>query len=137
MSKHTTETGRTLIAEGHYIAMINNVKEKTVKEFILYDWSFEAEVDGKPYYFGLSMFSSQMAELLRALGCTETTKNKFEWDDEQVIGNTIEFNICHVADKKGVIREVMSDIKLLTAPSKQEKQDIAWGDDNIGGVDKK
>ena len=132
--KYTTETGRTLVPESHYVAMINNVKEKTIKEFILYEWSFESEVDNKAYYFGLTLFSSQMADLLRALGCQETTKNKFEWDDADVIGNTIEFNICHIADKKGVIREVMSDIKLLSAPSKQEKQDIAWGDDNIGGT---
>lgn len=132
--KHTTETGRTLVPEGHYVAMINNVKEKTIKEYILYDWSFECQEGENPYYFGLTMFSSQMADLLRALGCSETTKNKFEWEDEQVIGNTIEFNICHVADKKGVIREQMSDIKLLTAPIKQEKQDIAWGDDKVGEV---
>ena len=64
--KHTTETGRTLVPESHYVAMINNVKEKTVKEFILYDWSFESVVDGKSFYFGLSMFSSQMADILRA-----------------------------------------------------------------------
>jgi hypothetical protein len=32
----------------------------------------------------------------------------------------------------------MSDIKLLTAPTKQQKEDIAWDtDDNIGGVEKK
>lgn len=125
--KHSTETGRTLVSEGHYVAMINNVKEKTVKEFILYDWSFEANVDGKAFYFGLTMFSSQMGDLLRALGCTETTKNKFDWDDEKVIGNTIEFNICHAADKKGVIREQMSDIKLLTqAPPVDKKEEIIW-----------
>lgn len=135
--KYTTETGRTLVPENHYIAMINNVKEKTVKEFILYEWSFEAEVDGKPYYFGLTMFSSQMGDLLRALGCTETTKNKFEWDSEQVIGNTIEFNICHIADKKGVLREQMSDIKLLTkAPQPNKSEEIAWGDDKVGEVAK-
>lgn len=132
--KYITETGRTLVPESHYVAMINNVKEKTVKEFILYDWSFEAELDGKAYYFGLSMFSSQMGDLLKTLGCLEISKNKYEWDSEQVIGNTIEFNICHVADKKGIIREQMSDIKLLSAPLKQEKQDIAWGDDHVGEV---
>ena len=133
--KYTTETGRTLVPENHYVAMINNVKEKTIKEFILYEWSFEADVDNKPYYFGITLFSSQMSDILRALGCQEVSNNKFEWDSEQVIGNTIEFNIVHVADKKGVIREQMSDIKLLTA--KPVSQDIAWNtDDNIGGVEK-
>ena len=139
MAKQVTETGKSLIPESHYEAIIESVKRKEVKEFILYDWSFEAEVDGKAFYFGLSMFSSQMADILRALGCAETTKNKFEWDDEQVIGNTIEFNLCHVADKKGVIREVISDIKLLTISTpKPKSDDIAWNtDDNIGGTDNK
>lgn len=136
--KYTTETGRTLIPEGHIVAMINNVKEKEIPGgYIIYEWSFECEENGNVKYFNLSTFSSQMVDLLRALNCQEVTKNKFEWDSEEVIGNTIEFNICHVADKKGVIREQMSDIKLLTSPTKQEKQDIAWGNDNIGGTDDK
>lgn len=126
--RHTTETGRALVPEGHYVAMINNVKEKEIKEFILYDWSFETEVDGKAYYFGLTFFSSQMAELLRALNCKEVTKNKFEWEDEEVIGNTLEFNICHVPDKKGVVREQMSDIKLLTKsePKTKTQEEVNW-----------
>ena len=128
MTKHSTETGRTLIPEGHIVAMITNVKEKEIPGgYIVYEWSFEAEEGDKAKYFSMSMFSSQMADLLRALNCQEVSKNRFEWDDEQVIGNTIEFNIVHVADKKGVIREQMSDIKLLTAAP--VKQDIAWGDD--------
>ena len=125
--KYTTETGRTLVPESHYVAMINNVKEKEIKEFILYEWSFESLVNDKPYYFGVTLFSSQMADLLRALGCTEITKNKFEWDSDAVIGNTIEFNIAHVPDKKGVVREVMSDIKFLSASlTKQKVEDITW-----------
>lgn len=135
--KFTTKTGRALIPEGHIIAMINNVKEKEIPGgYIIYEWSFECEENGKAKYFNLSTFSSQMVDLLRALGCQETTKNRFEWDSDQVIGHTIEFNICHISDKKGVVREQMSDIKLLSALSKQEEQDIAWGEDN-GGTDGK
>lgn len=125
--KFTTETGRTLIPEGHYAAMINNVKEKTIKEFILYEWSFESLVNEKAFYFGITLFSSQMADLLRALGCTEVTKNKFEWDSDQVIGHTVEFNIAHVEDKKSVIREQLSDIKLLSSVPTPPKEDkIEW-----------
>lgn len=128
MTKHTTETGRTLLPEDHYVAMINNVKEKEIPGgYIVYEWSFEADGGDKAKHFSLSMFSSQMADLLRALGCQEVSKNRFEWDDEQVIGNTIEFNVVHVVDKKGVIREQMSDIKLLSA--KPVNQDIAWDDE--------
>lgn len=126
--KHTTETGRTLVPEGNYTAMINNVKEKDIPGgYTVYEWSFEIEEGSKSKYFSISMFSSQMADLLRALNCQEVTKNKFEWDDEQVIGNTVEFNICHVADKKGTIREQMSDIKLLTqSPIPIKKEEIVW-----------
>jgi hypothetical protein len=128
MSKFVTETGRTLVPEGHIVAMINNVKEKEIPGgYIVYEWSFEAEEGDKAKHFSLSMFSSQMAELLRVLGAVEVSKNKFNWESDDVIGNTLEFNIVHVADKKGVLREQMSDIKLLTlAPV---KQDIAWGED--------
>lgn len=132
--KYTTETGKTLIPESHYVAVINNVKQKQVKEFIIYEWSFESLIDNKPFYFGISLFSSQMADLLRVLGAKEVRKNSFEWDSDDVIGNTVEFNLCHVADKKGVVREQLSDIKMLSASP--VKQDIAWGDDNIGGVEK-
>ena len=133
--KYTTETGRTLVPESHYVAMINNVKEKTIPGgFIVYEWSFESEEGGKAYYFSLSMFSSQMADLLRALGATEITKNKFAWDSDNIVGNTIEFNIVHVADKKGVVREQMSDIKLLSA--KPIAKDCAWDDDHTSGITK-
>lgn len=114
MVKQTTETGRSLIPEDHYDAMINSVKRKEIKEFIIYEWSFEALVNDKPFYFSISLFSSQMAELLRALGANEVSKNKFEWDDEEVVGKTISFTLAHIADKKGVVRETLSDIKLLT-----------------------
>lgn len=116
--KHTTETGKALIPESHYEAIIEAVKSKEVKEFIIYEWKFEALVNDKPFYFSISLFSSQMADLLRVLGAKEVTKNKFEWDDADVIGNTISFNIVHVEDKKGVIREQLSDIKLLTVGTK-------------------
>ena len=128
MPKFTTETGRTLVPEGHVIAMITNVKEKEIPGgYIVYEWSFEMVDNGKIKYFGLSMFSSQMADLLRALGCQEVTKNKFEWDSEQVTGLTLDFNIVHVADKKGTIREQMADIKLLSAVPQVKKDDtIEW-----------
>lgn len=128
MPEFTTETGRILVPESRYKAMINNVKEKTVREFILYEWSFEAFIDGKPFYFGITLFSSQMADLLRALKCEEVTPNKFKWSSEQVIGNTLEFSLVHVADKKGTLREQLSDIVLLTGQEAQPKTpaDVAW-----------
>lgn len=108
--------------------MIRKVKKKTVKEFILYDWSFESEVNGDPFYFGISLFSSQMADLLRACGAEEIAPNKFKWDDEEVCGLTLNFNLVHMADKKGTLREQLSDIKLLTeVPKKQPTiEQVQW-----------
>lgn len=127
MPKFTTKTGRTLIPEGHIVGMINNVIEKEIPGgYIIYEWSFETEEDGKAKYFSLSTFSSQMIDFLRALGCQEVSKNRFEWDSEQVIGNTIEFNIVHVTDKKGVIREQMADIKLLTQAPAKTDDTVQW-----------
>lgn len=114
MTKETTETGRSLIPEGHYEATILKVRRKEVREFIIYEWSFESLVDNKQFNFSISLFSSQISELLKSLGAKEITSSKFEWDMEDVVGNTLEFNIGHVPDKKGVIREQLADIKLLT-----------------------
>lgn len=125
MAKQTTETGRSLIPESNYTATITEVKVKEVKSFIIYEWSFEALVDDKPFYFKIGLFSSQMADLLRALGAKEVSTNRFEWDNEEVVGNTLSFNIVHVADKKGTIREQMSDIKLLTV---KPASGVNWGE---------
>lgn len=129
MTKQTTDTNaRSLVPEGHYEAMITKILRKEVKEFIIYEWSFEALVNDKPFYFKLGMFSSQMADLLRVLGATETTPGKFDWDNEAYEGITIEFNIGHVADKKGVIREQMADIKKMGMDPKDIKEPVGWGD---------
>jgi hypothetical protein len=131
--KQTTDTNSNfLVPESNYEAMINKIVRKEIKEFIIYEWHFEALVNEKPFYFKIGMFSSQMADLLRALGCTEVSKGKFDWDDEEQIGKTISFTVAHVADKKGVLREVLSDIKLLTASTNpggvKSPSDIAWND---------
>lgn len=129
MSEQITETGRTLVPEANYTAMINAVKRKNVREFVIYEWSFEAVVDDKPFYFGIGLFSSQMTDLLRALGAEEIALNKFKWDDEAVVGLTLNFNLVHLADKKGTLREQLSDIKLMTEiPKTKPKsvEEIQW-----------
>lgn len=134
MSEQYTDTGKTLVPESYYEAMITAVVKKEPKGFLMYEWKFETLKNDKLFYFSITLFASQMSELLKALGAEEVTPNRFKWDDEKVIGNTISFNLVHVADKKGVIREQLSDIKLLTQKSTQEKTDIAWGDDKVGEV---
>lgn len=125
MAKQTTDTsGKTLVPENHYPnVMVASVKRKEVKEFIIYEWVFESD----DMTFKLGMFASQMAELLRALGATEVSPNKFDWDDEAVIGEHLSFNVVHVADKKGVIREQLSDIKKITNSNPGNvSEEIVW-----------
>lgn len=126
MSEQYTDTGKTLVQEGNYEALITSVIKKEPKGFVIYEWKFESLKDDKPFYFGISLFSSQMTELLRALGAEEVSTNRFKWDDEKVVGNTLSFNIVHVADKKRVIREQLSDIKLLKSSPKKEEEPIQW-----------
>lgn len=131
MAEQYTDTGKTLIPEDNYEAMITHVTKKEPKGFIMYEWKFEALKNDKPFYFNITLFSSQMTELLRALGAEEVSNNRFKWDDEAVIGKTISFNLAHIADKKGVLRETMSDIKLLTTNNPgnvTDPKNIAWND---------
>ena len=127
MSEQYTDTGKTLVPEGNYEAMIVAVVKKEPKGFILYEWKFEAVKNDKPFYFGVTLFSSQMTDLLKALGAEEVTANRFKWDDEAVVGHTLSFNLLHVADKKGIIREQLADIKLLSSVATPPKKDeIVW-----------
>lgn len=132
MTKQSTDTsGRSLVPESNYEACIQSIKRKEIKEFIIYEWSFESLVNDKPFYFKIGMFSSQMGELLRALGANEVSPNKFDWDDEDYIGVTVSFNLIHVADKKGTIRETLSDIKMLSSRDKNKVNDpsqVQWGE---------
>lgn len=128
MKQATNTSERTLTPESHYEAMINKVVRKEIKEFIIYEWSFEALVEGKPFYFKIGLFQSQMAELLRALGAIETAPGRFDWDDEEVIGHTLSFNLVHFTDKKGVIREQLSDIKLMTSVPKADPKEVQWSE---------
>lgn len=127
MTKYTTDTSaRSLVPENHYDnAMVTRVVRKEIKEFIIYEWSFETLVNDREFNFKIGFFPSQMAELLRTLGAKEISTNKFEWDDADVVGQHLSFNVVHVADKKGTLREQLSDIKLITDQPKSVN-DIQW-----------
>ena len=132
MEQVTDTNSSFLTPESHYEATIEKVVRKEIKEFIIYEWHFEALVNDKPFYFKIGLFSSQCADILRALGAEEISKGKFKWDNESVVGNTLSFNLTHQADKKGVLRETLSDIKMLTPSSNpngvKDPSNIAWND---------
>lgn len=137
MTKQSTNTtGRNLVPENHYDnAMVTKVTRKEIKGgYIIYEWDFEAVLtengESKPFYFKIGMFASQMAELLRALGATEVTPGNFDWDDEAVIGEHLSFNVAHVEDKKGNVREQLSDITRVTAGTVTDPANIAWGEED-------
>lgn len=126
MTKERTNTStRTLVPEDFYEAVITVVNRKEIKGgYIIYEWHFTALVDDKEFHFNIGMFSSQMTEILKAIGAEEIAPNDFEWDRKEVEGLTLSFNIVHVADKKGVIREQLSDVKLLSEiPKKNVKSE--------------
>lgn len=128
MAKQTTETSQfTLPAEGHYDCVtIEKVVKKMIKEiYTAYEWSFSTVQDGEAITFKVLLFPSSMGELLTALGSKEVGRNKYEWDDEAVIGENIEFVLSHKADKSGTLRAVLSDVKKVTAGVKNPN-DIAW-----------
>lgn len=123
--RRTTETGRTLIPEARYDNVnVDWVEVVNIKKFVIYEWHFSTISNGEPFEFKLGLFSSQMGELLKALGAIETTPNKFDWDDEDVIGKKVSFNIVHVTDKKGIIREQLSDVVAIA--DEQKKEQVSW-----------
>lgn len=46
------------------------------------------------------LLPSMMGDLLRVLGCTETTKGHFEWDPELMEGKFFKATVSHEPDKK-------------------------------------
>lgn len=124
MSEELTDTSTNfLVPENHYEAVIKKAVRKDVKGFILYEWQFKAIVDGKDFNFKIGLFASQCADILRAIGAKEVSKNKFKWNTDDVENTVLSFNLAHAEDKKGIIREVLSDIKLVGSLKKDE---VAW-----------
>lgn len=117
MVKETTNTNNfELPEEGHYPDLeIVKVIRKDIKGFILYEWHFMApdltEIE-------ITLFSSQMADLLRALKAEEPTSGKFIWDRDEVVGNHVSLNIVHAPDKKGIIRATITDVVKSDKPKK-------------------
>lgn len=122
MARQTTETGRTLTPEAHYAATVLRVEKKNVQDkFTIYEWTFVSDLSGQPFEFTVGLFSSQMRDLLLALGGEEIAPNKIDWDDELVIGKKVNFLIVHEADKKGKLREVLVDVKSENETALAEK----------------
>lgn len=65
-----------------------------------YSFQFEALIGNSLETHKERFFPSQIAPLLRALGCKEIEDGVFEWEREEVCGKTIIADIVHEANAK-------------------------------------
>jgi len=100
---------KTPIPDGEHTFEVEFV-ERIEKVPGLYEWTLKAE-DGESYLQGL--FANEMGDLLRCLGCKETSKNKFTFDTMMLEGAKFKASVSHVPDKNKpeVVRQKMSGFK--------------------------
>lgn len=134
MAKQTTNTsGYALYPECTVIIQVTGVKLKSKKDdesVKFYVWSFDtlqadnAEIENELQFL---FFSSQMGELLEALGYAETSPGKYDWDDEEVVGKTVKANIVHEIFK-GQTKHTIKNIEAYEEelPAKEETEVKAW-----------
>lgn len=114
MSREQTDTNDSYpdrdIPDGTYQFKVESVVKRyggANKDKPFYSWKLEYEgVKGEQV-----LMPNKMGELLRALKCTETEPGKFDWDTELVVNQVFEATVSHKTDKKGVLRQEMSDFK--------------------------
>lgn len=112
MTLETTDTAgyeQKPIPDGEHTFKIIHV-ERVDKVPGMYEWELSAE-DGEDYE--VSLFGNEMGDLLRLLGCNETSKNKFQWDTVSVEGRSFKATAFQLADKKKpeVMRQKLNEFK--------------------------
>lgn len=111
----TSNFEKTPIPDGEHTFKIMSVN-RVEKVKGLYEWQLELE-DGNEYQH--NMFANEMGDLLRLLGCNETSKNKFSWDTVLVENRSFKAVISHVPDKKdpAIIRQKMTQFTAVKEDS--------------------
>lgn len=137
MVRQTTNTsGFSLYPECTVILKVTKVVLKSKKDdesVKFYVWSFDTlQADNESIENELQFlfFSSQMGELLAALGGVEITPGKYDWDDEEVIGKCVRAKIVHEIIKgntKHTIKEIEAYTEEETKPEATEER--AWDDE--------
>lgn len=117
MAKQSTRTdGFPLYPECTCVLKVTSVVLKSKKDdesVKFYVWSFDLmmsdneELENELQFL---FFSSQMGELLEALGGVETTPGKYDWDDEEVVGKCVRANIVHEIFK-GQTKHMLKEIE--------------------------
>lgn len=96
------------IPDGKHDFTIDSVEGKPLGGAYGYVWKFKA--DGKTYEHVI--FPNEMGPLLTVLGF-KAIDSVFQWDTDKVQGKQFSALVSHVPDKKGVVRQKMSDFKSL------------------------
>lgn len=87
--------------EGEYLFRVSKVmKIKDESGRSIYPWEFEAMVNGEVITHKERFFPSQLAPLLRALGCREVEPEIFEWEKEEQVNKPVRAKIVHEEHKK-------------------------------------
>ncbi len=125
--KHQTNTsGYSIYPECHVVLQVTGVvlKSKRDNESVkFYVWSFDtlqSDNDQIENELQFLFFSSQMGGLLTALGCTETSPGKFDWDDEDVKGKKIRADIAHQIFKGETKHTLVNIEKYVDEPSPEK-----------------
>src|SRR3990167_760242 len=141
MSDETINTNSfELNPSGHYVIDVDelNKKVRTSKrgqDFILYelkgqivDCDFTPETNN----FKISMFPNAMVDVLRALGAKETKPGLFERpENKDIAGKRIEFELIHIEDKSGQMRESLIEVKAVKDEDRKKmpaEKTSAWDD---------
>ena len=108
MREITDTTNMGDLEDGQDVFTINKIEKRYgAKEFFFFG------LIGKKSEGSQILFPNMMGPLLRALKCTETETNKFDWDPDEQVGKKFVATVSHATDKKDVtkIRQHMSDFK--------------------------
>jgi len=122
MSREYTDTKSDLdnepFPDGRQTFKVLSVRKHMKGETKMYFWELSYK-DGE----GTQLFlPNMMGDLLRVLGATETKKGEFDWETELMEGKVFDATVSHALDKKGVMRQKMTDF----AKSIQTEDDIPF-----------
>lgn len=118
MSREYTDTNSDFdnqpLPDGRTTFKVISVRKHMKGETKMYFWELQYK-DGQGTQL---LLPNMMSALLRILGCTETKKNEFDWETELMEGKSFDATVSHGVDKKGVMRQNMTEF----AKSKAEDE---------------
>ena len=138
MVKQQTRTdGFPIYPECTCVLKISGVKLKSKKDdesVKFYIWDFDLlmsdneELENELQFL---FFSSQMGDLLAAVGGVESSPGKYDWDDEEVIGKSVRAKIVHEIFK-GQTKHTLKEIEAYEEEAEEEEpveETVAWDED--------